>query len=87
MDRKIAEQIVALVDAHIDQLISSLGPVEAQIPPDEFAAYKRAIARVINSYDLEVIGLIAREHPDLKPADEDSDLPAAEAQPPRFSRN
>ena len=87
MDRKIAEQIVALVNAHIDQLISSLEPVESQVSPEEFAAYKRAIARVINTYDLEIIDRIAREFPDLKPADEDSDPPAAESVPPRSSRN
>ena len=76
MDRKIAEQIVALVNAHIDQLISSLGPVETQVSPDEFAAYKRGIARVINTYDLEIIDRVAREYPDLKPADEDASPPA-----------
>ena len=52
MERKIAEQIVALVNAHIDQLISSLEPVEAEISPDEFAGYKRGIARVITAYDV-----------------------------------
>jgi len=87
MDRKIAEQIVALVNAHIDQLISSLGPVEAQVSPDEFAAYKRGVARVINTYDLEIIDRVAREYPDLKPADEDANPPAEESVPPRSSRN
>jgi len=87
MDRKLAERIVALVDAHIDQLISSLEPVEAQISAEEFAAYKRGVARVINAYDLEIVDRIAREHPDLRPADEDAELPAAESVPPRSSRN
>lgn len=73
MERKIAEQIVALVNAHIDQLISSLAPVEAEIPPEEFAGYKRGIARVINAYDVEIIDRIAREYPDLKPGDDDSE--------------
>ena len=87
MDRKIAEQIVALVNTHIDQLISSLEPVETQIPPEEFAAYKRGVARVINTYDLEIIERIAREFPDLRPADEDSEPPAEESVPPRPSRS
>lgn len=87
MDRKIAEQIVALVNAHIDQLITSLGPVESQVSPEEFAVYKRGVARVINTYDLEIIERVAREFPDLKPADDEPDLPAAEAVPPRSSRN
>jgi hypothetical protein len=87
MDRKIAEQIVALVNAHIDQLISSLQPVEEQMSPEEFALYKRAVARVINTYDAEIIDRVAREYPDLKPADDDADLPAAESTPPSSSRN
>jgi len=85
MDRKLAEQIVALVNAHIDQLISSLGPVEAEISAEEFAAYKRGVARVISAYDAEIIDRVAREFPDLKPSDEDSEPP--EAAKPRTSHN
>lgn len=87
MDRKLAEQIVALVNAHIDQLISSLEPVQAQTSPEEFAAYKRGVARIINAYDTELVDRIAAEYPDLKPADDDSEPPAAEPVPPRSSRN
>lgn len=87
MDRKLAEQIVALVNAHIDQLIASLAPVEAQLTPEEFAVYKRGVARVINSYDVEIIDRIAAEYPDLKPADEDTEPPPPESVPPRSSRN
>jgi hypothetical protein len=75
MERKLAEQIVALVNAHIDQLISSLEPVEAAIPAEEFAGYKRGIARVIGAYDAEILERVTRDFPDLRPADEDS-LPA-----------
>ena len=85
MDRKLAEQIVALVNAHIDQLISSLEPVEKQIPAEEFAAYKRGVARVIGAYDAEIIDRVAQEHPDLKPGDDDVD--AAEPAAPRTTRN
>lgn len=85
MDRKMAEQIVALVNAHIDQLISSLEPVGAEISPEEFAAYKRGVARVISAYDAEIIDRVAREYPDLKPSDDDSDEP--EAAEPRTTRN
>ena len=85
MDRKLAEQIVALVNAHIDQLISSLEPVEAEISAEEFAGYKRGIARVIGAYDAEIIDRVTREHPDLRPSDEDAEPP----EPPqtRTSRN
>ena len=86
MDRKIAEQIVALVNSQIDQLISSLGPVEEAVSPEEFAAYKRGVAKVINTIDVEIIDRVAREHPDLKPSDDEAE-PAREADPPKFSRN
>jgi hypothetical protein len=87
MERKLAEQIVALVNSHIDQLISSLAPVEAQLSHEEFAAYKRGVARIIASYDAEIIDRVAREYPDLAPADDDPEPPAAEPVPPRSSRN
>ena len=87
MDRKLAEQIVALVNAHVDQLISSLAPVEAEISPEEFAAFKRGIARVINAYDVEIIDRVTREYPDLRPADDDPEPSAPETEPPRSSRN
>ena len=87
MDRKIAEQIVALVNGTIDQLISTLGPVEEAVSPEEFRAYKRGIAKVINTFDTEVIDLVAREYPDLKPTDDDSDHGAPEADLPKASHN
>jgi hypothetical protein len=87
MERKLAEQIVALVNAHVDQLISSLAPVEAEISPEEFAAFKRGVARVINAYDVEIVDRVTREYPDLKPADDDAEPGAADPEPPRSSRN
>jgi hypothetical protein len=88
MERKIAEQIVAMANATIDQLIATLGPVEAAVSPAEFAAYKRGIAKVIAAFDTEVIDVVAREHPDLKPADDDADH-TAEPEPDysKISRN
>jgi hypothetical protein len=85
MDRKLAEQIVALVNAHIDQLISSLEPVERGMSAEEFAGYKRGVARVISAYDAEIIDRVTSEFPDLKPSDEDSEPP--ESAQPRISRN
>ncbi len=81
MDRKLAEQIVALVNAHIDQLIASLEPVESAMSPEEFAGYKRGIARVISAYEAEIIDRVTREYPDLKPADDDSEPPESAAPP------
>ena len=88
MERKIAEQIVALVNGTIDQLIATLEPVEAAVSAEEFRAYKRGIAKVINTFDVEVLDLVAREYPDLKPAEDDSDH-AADPEPdlPKASRN
>jgi hypothetical protein len=84
MERKLAEQIVALVNAHVDQLISSLAPVEAEISPEEFAGYKRGVARVIGAYDTEIIERVAREYPDLKPGEDDSgSSDTTEARPSR----
>jgi hypothetical protein len=85
MDRKLAEQIIALVNAHIDQLISSLEPVERGMSAEEFAGYKRGVARVIGAYDTEIIDRVTREFPDLKPGDEDAESPEV-PEPPR-SRN
>jgi hypothetical protein len=87
MDRKLAEQIVALVNAHVDQLISSLAPVQAEISPEEFAAFKRGVARVINAYDVEIVDRVTREHLDLKPADDEPEPTAPEPVPPSSSRN
>ena len=87
MERNLAEQIVALVNGCIDQLISTLEVVEKAVPPEEFAAYKRGIAKVINTFDIEVIDRIAHAYPDLKPSDDDSDLPSQDSPAPRMSRN
>lgn len=87
MERKIAEQIVALINSHIDQLISSLAPVEAAISPEDFAGYKRGVARVIAAYDSEIIDRIAREHPDLLPEDDEAESGAPDAQAPPTTRN
>ncbi len=87
MDRKIAEQIVALVNSQIDQLISTLDPVEAAVSPEEFAVYKRGIAKVITAFDVEIIDRVAREYPDLKPSDDDAEAASHESDPPKISRN
>ena len=85
MERKLAEQIIALVNAHIDQLLSSLEPVESGMSAEEFAGYKRGVARVIGAYDAEIIDRVTREFPDLKPSDDDDEMPAAAE--PRTTRN
>jgi len=83
----MAEQIVTFVNGCIDQLIATLPPVEAETSPEEFAGYKRGVARVINAFDVEIIERIAREYPDLKPADDESDPADTQSPPPQSSRN
>jgi hypothetical protein len=88
MERKMAEQIVELINGYIDQLIATLEPVEHAVTPDEFAAYKRGIAKAITTLDTEIIQRVAREHPDLLPPDEDGDLPGtSEPDVPKSQRN
>ncbi|MEJ0085983.1 MAG: hypothetical protein WDO72_09885 [Pseudomonadota bacterium] len=87
MDRKIAEQIVTLINGYIDQLISTLEAVEHAVSPEEFAAYKRGVAKSITTLDAEIIQRVARGHPDLLPADDDAELTDEESTPPRSSRN
>jgi hypothetical protein len=67
VERKTAEQVVMVVNRCIDEMIATLDLVEKGASPDEYDVYKRAVGRVITTFDLHVIDLIAREHPDLKP--------------------
>jgi len=85
MERKTAEQIVALANSCIDQLLSSLGPVEQSVSPEEFAAYKRGVAKVLNAIDVEIIERVAHDFPDLK-TDDDSDH-SGEPESPKSSHN
>ena len=87
MERKMAEQIVALVNGYIDQLIATLEPVEHEVSAEEFAAYKRGVAKAINALDTEIVQRVAREHPDLIPAEDDAEPAPAEAENPKARRN
>ena len=77
---------MALANGVIDQLLPSLGPVEQAVSASEFAAYKRGIAKVLNTIDVEVIDVVAREFPDLRTDDDDSDH-AGEPDLPKSSNN
>jgi hypothetical protein len=71
MDRKIAELVVGVVNRCIDELIETLAVVEKSVPPAEYEKYKRGVARVINTFDIEIVDRVTAEHPDLKPADDE----------------
>jgi len=84
----MAEQIVALVNGCIDQLISTLEPVEAAVSAEEFAGYKRGVAKVITAFDIELIDRVTQDHPDLRPVDDDAEHPGtAQTETPKPSRN
>ena len=87
MERKMAEQIVALVNGCIDQLISTLGPVEEAVSPEEFAGYKRGIAKVLTAFDVELIDRVTRDYPDLRPSDDDAEHSANDPEIPKGARN
>jgi hypothetical protein len=67
VDRKTAEQVVMVVNRCIDEMIATLDLVEKGAPQVEYEKYKRAVGRVINTFDMHVIDLVASEFPDLKP--------------------
>jgi hypothetical protein len=71
MDRKTAELVVGVVNRCIDELIETLAVVEKSVPAAEYEKYKRAVGRVINAFDIEVVDRVAAEFPDLKPKDEE----------------
>jgi hypothetical protein len=68
VDRKTAEQVVMVVNRCIDEMIATLDLVEKGAPKVEYEKYKRAVGRVINTFDMHVIELVASEYPDLKPS-------------------
>jgi hypothetical protein len=67
MDRITAEHVVRIVNRCIDEMIGTLEVVEKSVPTEEFEKYKRGVARVINTFDVEVVDRVAHEFPDLKP--------------------
>jgi hypothetical protein len=71
VDRKTAELVVGIVNRCIDAMIETLAVVEKSVPLAEYEKYKRGVARVINTFDIEVIDPVTAEFPDLKPQDDD----------------
>lgn len=67
MDRELAERLVATLNECIRGLLETLPLVERQASGDEYKAYQRAVAKVINTIDVEVTDRVTRGYPDLKP--------------------
>jgi len=67
MDRATAEHIVGIVNRCIGELVATLEVVERSVPIEEFERYKRGVAKVMNTFDLEVVDRVARDFPDLRP--------------------
>lgn len=67
MKREIAEHLVAVVNSCAARLAETLPLVEDNVPEAEFKVYKRAIAKVMNTMDMEIVTQVARQYPDLVP--------------------
>jgi DNA-binding ferritin-like protein len=73
MDRAFAERVVAVTGQCIDQLLQLLAEAKVSMPPDSFSAFKRSIARIINTIDLHVVEKAVSAYPDLKPWGDDAE--------------
>lgn len=65
--RDIAERVVAVVNSSIAQIVETLPLVEGNVSEAEYKVYKRAVAKAINTMDMEIVRRIAHEHSDLMP--------------------
>jgi len=50
------------------RLDGSIATVREQCSPEEFAAYRRAVGRIMGEMLLEVLNPLYAEHPSLKPS-------------------
>jgi len=67
MDKALAERVVASIEQCISGLLGTLPLVEEHASAEEYRVFKRAIAKVVNTIDIEVIDRVAKDYPDLKP--------------------
>jgi hypothetical protein len=68
-DARIAKEISDLMIEFSGRLDGSIAMVMGQCPPEEFAAYRRAVGRIMGEMLLEVLNPLYAEHPSLKPAE------------------
>ncbi len=70
-DARIAKEVSDLMIEFSGGLDRSIATVRDQCSPEEFAAYRRAVGRVMGEMLLEVLNPLYSEHPALKPAEMD----------------
>lgn len=66
-DVNAATEVKRLVDGAKDLLLDSMSVVEQRCPRDEYAAYKRAVGRVVSQMLSEIIEPLFERNPSLKP--------------------
>lgn len=67
-DARIAKEVSDLMIEFSGRLDGSTAAVREQCSPEEFAAYRRAVGRIMGEMLLEVLNPLYAEHPSLKPA-------------------
>lgn len=70
-DGTIAKQISDLMLDVYRRLEESVGTVKKSCPPEEHAAYKRAVGKVVARIVFDVVEPLYEKNPALKPADWD----------------
>jgi hypothetical protein len=68
-DARVAKEISDLMIELSGRLDGSIATVRDQCSPEEFAAYRRAVGRIMGQMLLEVLNPLYAEHPSLKPAE------------------
>lgn len=58
---------MTVINSCIAQLLETLPFVEEQVSAEEFKPYKRAVAKAINTIDMEIVERVTADHPDLQP--------------------
>lgn len=67
MKHDIAEHVMTVINSCIAQLLETLPFIEDQVSAEEFKPYKRAVGKVINTIDMEIVERVTADHPDLQP--------------------
>jgi len=74
MERDTSEKIIDAVNKCVSELLNTLPMVEGHAPEEDFKKYKRSVAKIINTMDVEIVEKIGKEYPDLTPWGEDSSV-------------
>jgi hypothetical protein len=67
----VAADAIKLLTQATDTLLESMRLVKSNCDPEEYAAYKRAVGRVVSEMLNELVNPIYDQNPSLKPSDWD----------------